>query len=200
MSTRLRLSPEEIMSRTPRTALLATLLLALATSSASAKPPWVSIELPANPMNRSMHGAYLLVHSYHVGEMAPIPLSGTATGVVNGKRQVITLAFDPTDVKGVSALRRTWPAEGSWELAINAGGDVGPTALVSIANGVVRNVNVPTVTKDGFTTGRKVTQADVEQALKALAAADEEAPADGRNAALALALAGLGLMVVRRRS
>lgn len=188
------------MSRTPRTALLATLLLALATSSASAKPPWVSIELPANPMNRSMHGAYLLVHSYHVGEMAPIPLSGTATGVVNGKRQVITLAFDPTDVKGVSALRRTWPAEGSWVLAINAGGDVGPTALVSIANGVVRNVNVPTVTKDGFTTGRKVTQADVEQALKALAAADEEAPADGRNAALALALAGLGLMVVRRRS
>jgi hypothetical protein len=200
MSTRLRLSPEEIMSRTPRTALLATLLLALATSSASAKPPWVSIELPANPMNRSMHGAYLLVHSYHVGEMAPVPLSGTATGVVNGKRQVITLAFDPTDVKGVSALRRTWPAEGSWVLAINAGGDVGPTALVSIANGVVRNVNVPTVTKDGFTTGRKVTQADVEQALKALAAADEEAPADGRNAALALALAGLGLMVVRRRS
>jgi hypothetical protein len=39
----------------------------------------------------------------------------------------------------------------------------------------------------------------VEQALKALAVADEEAPADGRNAALALALAGLGVMVVRRK-
>jgi hypothetical protein len=187
------------MPRTPCSALLAALMLAVVTTTASAKPPWVSIELPANPMNRSMHGAYLLVHSYHVGQVAPIPLSGTATGTVNGKRQVIALIFEPTDVKGVSALRRTWPAEGSWVLAINAGGDIGPTALVSIANGVVRNVNVPTVTKDGFTTGRKVTQADVDQALKALAVADEDAPADGRNAALALAMAGLGVLVVRRR-
>lgn len=187
------------MSRIPCTALLATLMLALLTTTASAKPPWVSIELPANPMNRSMQGAYLLVHSYHVGEMAPIPLTGTATGVVNGKRQVISLVFDRTDVAGVSALRRSWPAEGRWVLAINAGGDIGPTALVSISNGTVQNVNVPTETKDGFTTGRKVTQADVEQALKALAVADEDAPADGRNAALALALAGLGVMVVRKR-
>jgi hypothetical protein len=175
-------------------------MLALVTTTASAKPPWVSIELPANPMNRSMNGAYLLVHSYHVGQVAPIPLTGTATGMVNGKRQVITLVFEPTDVSGVSALRRTWPAEGSWVLAINAGGDIGPTALVSIADGVVRNINVPTVTKGGFTTGRKVTQADVEQALKALAVADDDAPADGRHVALALALAGLGVMVVRRRS
>ena len=188
------------MSRTPCTALLATLMLALLTTTASAKPPWVSIELPANPMNRSMHGAYLLVHSYHVGQVAPIPLTGTATGMVNGKRQVVTLVFDRTDVTGVSAVRRTWPAEGAWVLAINAGGDIGPTALVSIANGVVQNVDVPTQTKDGFTTGRKVTQADVERALKALAVADEHAPADGRHAALALALAGLGVMVVRRRS
>jgi hypothetical protein len=84
-------------------------------------------------------------------------------------------------------------------LAINAGGDTGPTALVSITNGVVQKVSVPTQTKDGFTTGRKVTQSDVDQALKALAVGDAEAPADGRNAALAVALAGLGVMVVRRR-
>lgn len=187
------------MSRLPCTALLAALMLAVVTTTASAKPPWVSIELPANPMNRSMHGAYLLVHSYHVGQVAPIPLTGTATGVVNGKRQVITLVFDNTDITGVSAVRRTWPAEGTWVLAINAGGDTGPTALVSIANGVVQHVNVPTETKNGFTTGRKVTQSDVERALKALAVADEEAPADGRHAALALALAGLGVMMVRRK-
>ena len=186
------------MSRTPCSALLATLMLALLTTTASAKPPWVSIELPVNPMNRSMHGAYLLVHSYHVGQMAAIPLTGTATGVVNGKRQVMSLDFDPTDVAGVSALRRSWPAEGSWVLAINAGGDTGPTALVSITNGVVQKVNVPTQTKDGFTTGRKVTQGDIDQALKALAAGDAQAPADGRNAALAMALAGLGVMVVKR--
>jgi hypothetical protein len=192
-------SPEDTMSRTPHPALLATLMLALVATTASAKPPWVSIELPANPMNRSMHGAFLLVHSYHVGQMAPIPLTGTATGVVNGKRQVITLTFDRTDVTGVSALRQSWPAEGSWVLAINAGGDSGPTALVSIANGVVQKVDVPTQTKDGFTTGRKVTQGDVEQALRALAVADEDAPTDGRIAALALALAGLGVVVARKR-
>jgi hypothetical protein len=178
----------------PRLSFPATLalLMVLSAAPASAKPPWVSIELPANPMNRSMRDAFLLVHSYHVGQVAPIALSGTATGMVDGQRLVLTLQFTETDVTGVSALRRSWPADGRWVLAINAGGEAGPTALVSIVNGVVRNVEVPTVTEDGFTSGRKVTQADVDRALRALAV--NEAPSSRRQGeALALLLVPVGI-------
>jgi hypothetical protein len=105
---------------------------------------------------------------------------------------VLTLQFTETDVTGVSALRRSWPADGRWVLAINAGGEAGPTALVSIVNGVVRNVEVPTVTEDGFTSGRKVTQADVDRALRALAV--NEAPSSRRQGeALALLLVPVGI-------
>jgi hypothetical protein len=177
--------------------MLALLMLASA-APASAKPPWVSIELPANPMNRSMRDAFLLVHSYHVGQVAPIALTGTATGMVNGDKRVLTLQFTETDVTGVSALRRTWPSDGSWVLAINAGGEAGSTALVSIVNGVVRTIEVPTVTQDGFTSGRKVTQADVDRALRALAASD--APSSGHQGeALALALVPVGIGLGWRR-
>ncbi len=180
---------------------IANLAVAAIVTPAHAGPPWVSIELPANPLNSTTRGAYLLVHSYHHGAIVQYPISGTATGLVNGERQVRTLAFERTSMAGVSALRRSWPVEGTWVLAINIGGDDGPTALVSIADGKVREVNVPTRTQDGFIMGRKVTQSDVDQALKELAAASDGASQDQRARALALALLpiGLGLILIRRR-
>lgn len=183
----------------PRFALAAAALaLAVTVSPASAKPPWVSIELPANPMSGPTRGAYLLVRTYHVNQVADIPLTGTATGMMDGKRQVIPLTFDRT-ATGVFALRRTWPSDGIWVLAINAGGEIGPTALVSIASGKVRGVNVPTATKDGFTTGRKVTQGDVDQALRELATGDSRPGTGGRAAAFALALLPVGIGLLARR-
>lgn len=180
---------------------VATLALATATTPAHAGPPWISIELPANPLNSTTRGAYLLVHSYHHGDIVQYPLSGTATGLVNGKRQVVKLAFERTNMAGVSALRQNWTAEGTWVLAINIGGEEGPTALVSVVAGKVRGVNVPTQTRDGFTMGRKVTQADVDRALKELAVVDDSPSRDGHAGELALALIpiGLGLLLIRRR-
>jgi len=193
---------EDIMHRSfLTTAAVASLALATLVTPASAKPPWVSIELPANPMNGTTRSAFLLVHSYHVGTVADIPLSGTATGMVNGERRVLKLSFEKTNLPGVAALRRTWPLEGAWVLAINAGGDVGPTALVSISGSKVRSVDVPTLTENGFTSGRKVTQDDVDRALKELAANDGIPSHDGHAGALALALVplGIGLLLIRRR-
>ena len=42
-------------------------LAALTASPALAGPPWLSIELPANPLNSTTRGMYLLVRTYHHG-------------------------------------------------------------------------------------------------------------------------------------
>ena len=157
---------------------LLSLLALSATVPEAAHPealgsPWISIELPANPLNARTRDAYLLVHSYYHSTIARIPLSGTATGIVDGRRQVLPLRFEETGLVGVMAVKQTWPAQGTWVLAISGGGDNGPTALVGIGNGgKVRSVEVPTQTRGDDTWGRKVTERDIEATLREVAAAD----------------------------
>ena len=48
---------------------LAAACAALFAAPALAKgPPWISIELPANPYDQTMRGAFLLVHAFHHGK------------------------------------------------------------------------------------------------------------------------------------
>ena len=140
---------------------------------ASHGSPWISIELPANPLNARTRDAYLLVHSYYHSTIARMPLSGTATGIVDGRRQVLPLHFEETGLVGVMAVKQTWPTQGTWVLAISGSGDYAPTALVGIGNGgKVRSVEVPTQTRGDDTWGRKVTERDIEATLREVAAAD----------------------------
>lgn len=153
---------------------LATLALTgLASATAAvAGPPWISIELPANPLDPSTRGAYLLVHTFHHEQVTRELVSGTAEGMVRGQRRTIELEFDRTSRPGVLALKRQWPAEGTWVLALRVGrGEGSATALVGIAaNGEVRFVRVPTnPSADGrFWWPKPVTTADVERELRAL--------------------------------
>ena len=61
----------------------ALLALTLAAAPLHAGPPWISIELPANPLNATTRGMFLLVRSYHHGDAMQMPVTGTATGLVN---------------------------------------------------------------------------------------------------------------------
>lgn len=153
-----------------RSVFVASLALALvAARPAHAGPPWVSVELPANPMNATTRNAFLLIHSYHHGTVTQYPVTGRAIGLVDGKRRELTLSFTRTDLPGVMALARSWPSEGSWVLAVNVGGDEGPTALVSIgADGKVKGVEVPMRGTDQ-PWGRKVTDRDIDRALQQVA-------------------------------
>src|SRR5437588_626712 len=68
---------------------LAAVVSALVATPALAGPPWISIELPANPYDQATRGAFLLVHAFHHGEPIGYLVTGTAEGIVGGERRSI---------------------------------------------------------------------------------------------------------------
>lgn len=166
---------------------------------AVAGPPWISVELPANPLNPSTRGAFLLVHSYHHGTIVDYPVTGRAIGIVDGKRRELPLTLLRTDLDGVVALRKSWPDQGRWILTLNVGGKEGPTALVAVDDGRVTGVDVPTH-GGSRPWGRQVTDRDIDALLRQVATANE--PSDGDIpswAALVLLPVAVGAGALARR-
>src|SRR6266487_2341091 len=150
-------------------AALAGVLLA-APAFALKGPPWISIELPVNPYDKSTRDAFLLVHSFHHGTAMGFIVTGTAEGMVNGERRSLKLDFAGTSREGVYALKRTWPKEGTWTLVIkaNQGPDDAATAVVDLGpDGAVAAVRVPTMQRGQWTVPAPVSLSDVEAALRA---------------------------------
>ena len=144
----------------------------VAAASAPSGPPWISIEYPVNPFDRTTRGAHLLVHAYHHGTPIANPVSGTAEGVVNGERRTITLRFETTSRTGVYALRKQWPSEGAWTLviAVTQGEGEGAVAqaLVELApSGAVASVHVPTRQHAQGAFPRRLTAQEIEAAVRA---------------------------------
>ena len=171
------------MSRTVRTAArrllvpaaVAALTLGWAAPAATEVrlgPPWISIESPPNPHDRTTRGALLVVRTYHHGTQLDQGVRGTAEGLVNGERRSVRLDFDRTSQAGVYALRRHWPTEGRWALVISTGPENGAaTALVALgARGEVASVAVPTREQDGWSVPRAVTRAEVDALLRSTVA------------------------------
>jgi hypothetical protein len=154
-----------------RRLLLSLVLLAALPAAAFAGPPWISIELPANPWEPTTRGAFLVVHAYHHGTPMGAPISGTAEGIVNGQRKSIPLSFEKTSRSGVFALRNQWGNTGRWVLVItvsqgdHAEGDVAQ-AVVEVAEGVVGRVSVPTSAEHEGRLPRRVTRAEIESVLR----------------------------------
>ena len=150
-----------------------SLVLSLATlaalpSVAHAGPPWISIELPANPYDRATKGAFLVVHAFHHGTPVGFPVSGKAEGIVNGQRKSIELKFERTERDGAYVLTNQWGKEGEWTLVISVmqAEDDKATALVQVSGGEVFSVKVPTEKRGEWDIPKKVTMADVEATLK----------------------------------
>jgi len=135
-------------------------------------PPWISIEYPANPLDGSTRGAYLLVHAFHHGTPAQAPVRGTAEGLVGGERKSITLRFETTSRPGVYALRKQWADDGVWSLLISVEQHENDLAqaLVEIgADGGITSVRVPTRAQGSWTFPRRVTAQELEQSLQSRA-------------------------------
>lgn len=152
---------------------LAVLATAVFAAPALAGPPWISIELPVNPYDQSMRGAFLLVHAFHHGKPMGFLVTGTAEGIVNGERRSEKLEFSETSRSGVFALKRMWPAEGMWTLVIkvNQGPNDAATAVVDLGpDGDVASIRVPTMRRGEWTVPAEVSLADIDAALRARAA------------------------------
>jgi len=159
-------------TRSLAVAALASVLFA-APAFASKGPPWISIELPANPYDRSTRDAFLLVHSFHHGTAMGFIVTGTAEGMVNGERRSLKLDFAETSREGVYALKRSWPQEGTWTLVIkaNQGPDDAATAVVDLGpDGDVAAIRVPTMQRGSWTVPAPVSLSEIDAALRSRAA------------------------------
>lgn len=146
-------------------------------------PPWISIEYPGNPFDRTNPDAYLYVHTFRHANAVAARVSGTAEGIVAGQRRSVALRFAKTERPGTYALRRQWPEQGTWMLVISstAGGGDGATALVEIGpTGGVSAVRVPTTVRDGWTIPVAVSAREVDEALRARATTLATAPRRNR--------------------
>jgi hypothetical protein len=133
-------------------------------------PPWISIEYPANPLDASTRGAFLLVHSFHHQLAMSSAITGTAEGLIRGERRSIALKFDSTTRPGVYALRKQWTDDGVWSLVLSVTQhDNDPAqALVEIgADGGISSIRVPTRREREWTIPRRITAQEIEQSLQA---------------------------------
>lgn len=155
---------------------LITALTLAASAIAIAGPPWIAIEYPANPHDPGTRGALLTVRTYHHGELMSYQLSGTAEGLVNGRRQTMPLDIRRLTQAGMYAVRFQKPAQGSWVLVITSSGQNGAfaaSALVTIdSGGGVASVSVPsnTIENGRWRVPRKVASAEIDAMLKTAAA------------------------------
>ena len=185
----------------------ALFLCALAPVASAGGPPWISVELPADPISRAGRGAVLLVRAYSCGAPTDAKVTATAEGIVKGERQTIPLTLDATGATGVYSLRSQWPAEGTWVLSFSTsiGGDV--SALVTLepttsaANGAeVRATTIQVV-------HRRVSASDVDSVVRGAAAGSRVLLAE-RSSSESRSLAGFailatgsafGVVLMRRR-
>jgi len=153
--------------------MLATIALAAALTLG---PPWISIEYPANPHDRSNTGTMLYVHVFHHAQPVAYPIEGTAEGFVNGERRSIKLKFTDTARPAVYGLSRQWPTEGVWTLVIKMSrgenGEDGATAVVELGtDGEIASVRVPTRQQGQWTIPVDVSMTEIDRALRARASA-----------------------------
>jgi len=158
-----------------RSLALVTALTLTAFSSAHAGPPWIAIEYPANPFDQATRGGFLTVRTYHHGQITAKTLTGTAEGVINGKRESMKLDIRPGSQAGMYVVRWQRPASGKWVLVINSGvqGVVDATAVVEIgANGEVAGISVPTRSYgNGWIGPRPVASSEIDALLQGRALA-----------------------------
>jgi hypothetical protein len=159
------------MRRSLLAALAAALTFAAAafTTPAPLKwPPWLSIEAPVNPFDPAARGALMLVHvTVREGDAHLSDLSGTAEGVVAGARRSVPLRFSETGRANTFALRRQWPADGTWLLRLTVRET---TALVMLdRDGQVASVRVPLKRSGTLDLPRAISAHEIDSTLAAAA-------------------------------
>jgi hypothetical protein len=164
-----------------RSLTLASAFSLVAFTTALAGPPWIAIEYPANPFDRASRDGFMTVRTYHHGELRSRTVTGTAEGIVDGKRQTMRLDIRAGSQAGMYVVRWQRPAAGKWVLVINAAeqGVVHASAVVEISsNGGIAGVTVPTHhVGDGWVGPRAVSASEINGLLQGRAIVSASGPA-----------------------
>ena len=150
---------------------LAAVLSSVVVTTAIAGPPWIAIEYPVNPHDPNTRGAFCTVRTYHHGDLMAFDITGTAEGLVNGKRQSVRLEIRRLPQAGTYAVRWQKPAEGQWALVISTTreGQYMASALIDVdSRGRVASVSVPSDPIEGgrWQVPKKIASAEVEAMLR----------------------------------
>jgi hypothetical protein len=147
-----------------RLALAALISVALASPAVAKGPPWISIEM------RPYGAGFLTVRTWHHGTPMALPLTGTAEGLVDGRRTSEPLRFVHNDGDDANAytLANTWGAAGVWVL--NIGTDQGDHGAAGVVVGIDRRgasafVRFP---RGAYNNSRVATSGEIDAMLRAL--------------------------------
>ncbi len=190
-----------------KTAALAVLCTTLLAVPAHAGPPHIRVTLRGHPQL----GGFVTLTTFHHATQQAMALSGTAEGLVDGRRTSVALRFDAAPGQsGVYAVPRTWGETGVWVLNIGtseAHGGAGVVVGVDRAGRPAWEITPRTI--EGLS--RPASAREVESLLASLEAGQgppQLSRADlfgfvARNpapAALMLLLATCGLWILARGS
>lgn len=100
------------MSKTGKLIVLS--VMALLTTRAFAGGFWMELGNPGANAEAKAKGAVLIARVTGCHDPAKATVTATAEGIVNGKRQSVTLKPVALSTPGMYAFTREWPAEGKW--------------------------------------------------------------------------------------
>lgn len=150
---------------------IAAALSSIAITTALAGPPWIAIEYPVNPHDPNTRGAFCTVRTYHHGDLMSYEVTGTAEGLVNGKRETVRLDIRRLPQAGMYVVRWQKPAQGKWALVISTSrdGHFMATALIDVdSRGRVAMVSVPSDSRENgrWQVPRKVAASELDALLQ----------------------------------
>lgn len=133
-------------------------LCVLATAiSATAGGFYLSLEKPGTADVQQSRGIVLLVRPYGCHQPEEALISARAEGIVKGRRETIELKLHPASTKGVYGIKRQWPAEGVWLVAVRgtylganttALLELGPDGAVTIEKAGAKHPHVKHLLRD----------------------------------------------------
>ncbi len=130
---------------------------------------FLSVSTPERPSDDSV----LLVSPQGCGQPSDAKISGSAEGLVKGHRLSLPLDMK-MDSSGTYRIRREWPQEGVWVLAVTATyGGLTRSVLVELgSDGFARTARTVKKGSTGelvpWTSLRKLTSGEIDTALQAL--------------------------------
>jgi hypothetical protein len=172
--------PKSVRRLITLASLSGALVLAIA-SPALAGGFQLSVETPTGSTDAQLKDAVLIARTYGCHQPADAKLSATAEGFVGGSRKSLPLELRSIG-SGVYAIKRQWPSEGTWVLALT-GAYNGMTSSVLVELGPNGNVHPDTRLQEGSLKGvhakgarRTWAAQEIDAALRSPAGIASQAP------------------------